>query len=205
MKRNERGISLIVLVMAIAFMAVLVAVGVILVLNNKDTKKEKEDNTKFLKDMKDVTYVELDYGKNTEELDNELAEILLDIDNDSIDTKSSYKDTGLDTGEQPYSFIFYNEDDEDLYRLLFTQSNEDICIWKQDDSSKRKVYYIDDEDVLEYIVDEVDDFEEEYIYNNEEEYIYNDVDEVINLTEEEKQNLNYEELLEDIEAVKNGG
>jgi len=194
MKRNERGISLIVLVIAIVIMAVLVAVGVVLVLNKQDKKIETEDSAKFLKDMKDVTYVQLQYSGKTVELDNELAEILLYLDSDSIGKKSLSK-TEHATGEQAYSFIFYNKYDEELYRLQFTQSSEDICIWKQDDFSNVKLHYIDDEEVLEYITDEVKDFEG---------YFYEDVDEVINLTEEEKEELNYEELLEDIEAVKEG-
>ena len=68
MRRNERGISLIELVIAIVLMAVLVAVGVVLVLNKQDKKIEKEDSEKFLKDMKEVTYVNLQYGGKTIEL-----------------------------------------------------------------------------------------------------------------------------------------
>ena len=163
MRRNERGISLIVLVIAIVLMAVLVAVGVVLVLNKQDNKIEKEDSTKFLKDMKEVTYVNLEYSGKTVELDNELAEILLDVDSDSIKGKSLSK-TEHATGEQAYSFIFFNEDDEELYRIQFTKSSEEICIWKQDDSSNIKLYYIDNEEVLEYITDEVRDFTDAYIY-----------------------------------------
>ena len=48
MRRNERGISLIVLVIAIVLMAVLVAVGVVLVLNKQDNKMEQEDLEELL-------------------------------------------------------------------------------------------------------------------------------------------------------------
>ena len=195
MKRNERGISLIVLVIAIVIMAALVAVGVVLVLNKQDKKIEIEDSEKFLKGMKEVIYVNLEYSGKTVELDNKLAEILLDLESNSVNKKSPEKSEHA-TGEQAYSFIFFNEDDEELYRLQFTKSREDISIWKQEDSSNIKLYYIDNEEVLEYITDKVRDFEEDYFYNEE--------DTFINLTEEEKQNLNYEELLEDIEAVKEG-
>ena len=163
MKRNERGISLIILIIAIMLMAVLVAVGVVLVLNKQDKKIETEDSAKFLKDMKDVTYVQLQYSGKTVELDNELAEILLYLDSDSIGKKSLSK-TEHATGEQAYSFIFFNEDNVELYRIQFTQSSEEICIWKQDDSSNIKLYYIDNEEVLEYITDEVRDFPDAYVY-----------------------------------------
>ena len=43
MKRNERGISLIILVIAIVLMAVLVSVGVVVIVNKRDTKKENDE------------------------------------------------------------------------------------------------------------------------------------------------------------------
>ena len=54
MKRNQRGISLIVLVITIVLMAVLVAMGVVLILSKQDTKTEIEDSEKFFKDMKEI-------------------------------------------------------------------------------------------------------------------------------------------------------
>ena len=149
----------------ICLFIILILLLILILCFSKSNKQNKsnQDKSAFLKEMTDVSYIELSYGNENKKLDNQLSKILNNIDNNSIEQHNlSISDDA--TGVEPYSFIFYNKNDEELYRILFTEGftedKNEINIFTEKDSEIID-YYINNENVMEYVMRQVEEFNKE--------------------------------------------
>ncbi len=133
---------------------------IVSLVGNRDEDSYK---TSFLQRMSEVEYVELEYGENNKRLSNELAILLGSIDDSSIDNgDSTNHNSDRETGEQPYLFSFYDKNDNPIYYLQFKTSTKSIYMYLNESYDYVRMHHINDKEVLEYIVSEVEKYNEEY-------------------------------------------
>lgn len=119
----------------------------------------REDNRRndFLENMVDVSYIKLNGPYVEKRLDAKLAELLNQIDNDSIDTETSsakyeIKFNKGETGVQANSFIFYDKNGNKLYNINYYGNDDYIIIYRVNEKSKiEEPHTIENDDVLKYV------------------------------------------------------
>jgi len=118
MRRNERGVSLIILVIAIVLMAVLVAVGVVLVINNDNTKEIINKRNKVELTERQIEILEKE-GLPTEyeELDSKYKKGIVNIENSLTYLEDKYP-------SRTFEYIGYFLNDEYNYLTARTKSDE---------------------------------------------------------------------------------
>lgn len=118
MKRNERGISLIILVIAIALMVALVAVGIILVMNNDNAKEIFNKTNKVVLTERQIEILEKE-GLPTEyeELDSKYKKGIVNIEKSLTYLENKYPD-------KTFEYIGYFLKNEYNYLTARTKCDE---------------------------------------------------------------------------------
>ena len=145
-----------IIIISISLLAVIGVLSLILLRGNSTNENKKD----FLKNMGEIQYIKIQYSGYSKELGNELAQILNDIDESSIDNSSSKLGNGA-TGEQAFKFDFYDKNGNQLYGVQFKKSSKSIYIYAVE--TQNKLHSIDDSRTLNYIVQEVQKFEKEFL------------------------------------------
>lgn len=98
--------------------------------------------------LKNVKYIKLNFDNKSLELDSELAQLILKVDKSDITIENPKKGEISATGEQPFGFMLYSENNTYLGAVNYYISSEKVKLHiNQNDSS----YLINNSLVLNYI------------------------------------------------------